>query len=360
MGTIRVDGREIDLTMSVGPSNGSPLQELTTFGSVTAQFDLVSGNTLSVVVAGNSAEAPYINELASDIWMTGFINERFRLWAVWQDFDKDGDNRVSMQGVTYDRLLNRRLVMDEAGLAFDDVDQGLIVWGLWEHTQSQLGGDLGVTLGPDYLTGITRDRNYKPGENLGQLAEALTKVENGLWWGINSDLEYVAKMPADFPTLATPIVLGVNARHLQRASGGADFANAVYGDAKAELTTPVIVEAVDVATDPRGRWEVAKAWPTVEQQTTLQQNAEGALLTANSPLTHWNITMEPSRWVYDSRLMPGDFAVLAVPPLLAAPIGTPATRIVIRVTGVVVNFDNNGSLEVKLVASETAIPPPAE
>lgn len=358
MGLLHVGGQDIDITLAVGPSNGEPKQELTTYGSVTAQFDILAGNTLSVVVAGNSPEAPYVDELASDIWMTGALHQRFRIWAVWQDFDKQGDDRVSMQAVTYDRLINRRHVVTPAGLTFTGVDQGLILWGLWQHTQAQPGGDLGVTLGTPHLTGVLRDRTYLYGENLGTIAENLSKVEDAPIWIVNGDLEFEARMPADFPITDTPLTLGATARHLQRSSGGADYANFAYGDADAETTSPVTLATADIAADPRGRWEIAKSWPTVKLQDTLAQHVAGELEEANAPLAHWNVEMEPGRWVNDARLMPGDYAVLVVPRTLAGPLGTPFDKVVVQVVSVAVNFTAQGSLDVKLVALETRIPVP--
>ena len=351
MAKFRVGDETFDLSVAVGPSNGGPEQECTTFGSVTAIMDWKLGGTLTAVFAGNSPEAVHINELASDIWLLGDFPQRFRTWAVWQDWDADGDNRVSTQSVTYDRLLNRRLVNFPGGLNFNNVDQGEIVWQMWNHTQSLPGGDLGVTPGPR-TTGVSRIRNFPMGDNLGQRAQELTDVENGLWWGIDSDLVYTAKMPADFEYLETPLQLGVNCRTMQRASTGSDFANITYGDGDAEETTPTVWGLVDIEDDPRGRWEKAFGWPDVKRQDTLEDHVRGELVKSLYPPTHWNIQMEASRWVSDSMLTPGMQAYLVVPPALAAPLSDPYTLVAVQVTSVSFNFTNDGSLDINVVAEE--------
>lgn len=356
MAKFSVGEHEFDLTLAVGPASGDdPVQECTSFGSVTAVLDMDRGDTITATaIAGDSPEAAYIDELATDIWLLGDLPRRMRAWAVWQDWRTDGGSLVSMQGVSYERLLNRRLVNASNGLSYNNVDQGEIVWRLWEHTQSLPGGDLGVTLGSPWSTGITRVRNYPMGDNLGKRANALRagQIEDGLWWGIDHNLQYTAMMPDDFDILLTPLQLGMNCRSMQRASGGSDFSNVVYGDASAEHTTPQIGYITNVGTDPRGRWEEARSWPTVERQDTLNDHILGAVTEAYHPFTHWNIELEPERWVSDSMLLPGMRAILVVPPDLVAPVGEPRPLLSVQVTSVSVNFTNHGKLAINAVVQE--------
>jgi hypothetical protein len=219
---------------------------------------------------------------------------------------------------------------------------------MWQHTQSQAGGNLGITLGTS-TTGIVRTRAYKQGENLGSQAE--NEYEEGIWWDVDQNLVYTAGARSAGRYLGQPLHLGANVRQLQRASGS-DFANAVYGDADDSATTGVWATAANVATDPRGRWELTAGWPTVTLQQTLNDRTAAFLNASSIPVAHWNIEMEPSRWVSDSKIMPGMFAILVIPRTLAAPIGPPADKIVVYVTQVSVSYDENGSFEVKAVAME--------
>lgn len=350
MGTINVGDQQIDVTIAVGPASGdAPVQEVTFSGSVTVLFDLQSGTNLQFVTRGYSPEAAHIDELATDVWLMGAIEARFRAWAVWQEWFQNGQDNVSVLAVTYKKLLNRRLVYPPAGLAFNNTDLGQIIWGFWEHTQSLPGGDLGVVLGTPNTTGIVRTRTYKQGENLGQQADE--EYEEGIWWDIDHELIYRAGLIDAGVMIDQPLHLGANVRAMQRASGS-DFANAVYGDADDAETVGVWAVAPDVATDTRGRWELATGWPTVVLQETLNERTAAFLEVSRTPVAHWNIEMEPARWVADSRIMPGDFAVLVVPRTLASPVGEPTPSIVVLVTQVSINFTEDGAFTVNIVVME--------
>lgn len=350
MGKLTVAGQTINLTLAVGPSSGSvPVQEVTFSGSVTIAFDLQSGTNLQFVTRATSPEAAFIDELATDVWLLGDIKARFRAWAVWQEWFTNGQDNVSVMAVTYKKLLNRRLVNGAAGLTFNNLDLGSIIWGMWQHTQAQTGGNLGVTLGTPITTGKVRTRTYKQGENLGQQAEA--EYEEGIWWDIDENLVYRAGAISTGPMLTTPLHLGGSVREMQRASGS-DFANAVYGDADDAATTGVWAVAANVATDLRGRWELASGWPTVVLQSTLNERTAAFLIQTSTPVAHWNLTLMAERWINDLRLMPGTFAVLVIPRTLAAPLGQAAERIVVLCTQLSVNFDEDGALEVKAVVME--------
>jgi hypothetical protein len=346
MGTLNVGGNEYQLTLAVGPaSSAAPVQEVTFSGSVTVLYDLAGGTNVQFATRAYSPEAAHIDELATDVWLLGdLLQARFRSWAVWQQWYQNGQDNVSVMAVTYKKLLNRRLVVPAEGLLFTNTDLGQIIWGMWQHTQAQPGGNLGITLGTPNLTGIVRTRAYKQGENLGTQAKA--EYEEGIWWDIDQDLIYRAGAIDDGPWLETPLHLGANVREMQRSSGS-DFANAVFGDADDATTTGVWEVAANVTTDPRGRWELAKGWPTVALQSTLNERTAAFLEASQTPVAHWNVEMEPARWVTDSKVMPGMFAVLAIPRSLAAPLGEPTPSIVVFVTQVSVNYDEDGGLNVK-------------
>ena len=335
------------ITIAVGPSSGAlPVQEVTSFGSVSIALDVESGSNLQFVCRADSPEAAYIDELATDVWVMGDVNLRFRTWAVWQEWYLNGQDNVSTMAVTYKKLLNRRLVHD--GLLFTDTDLGDIMWGLWTHTQALPGGNLGVTKGTPTTTGMIRTREYKSGENLGTMAD--NEDEEGLWWQIDQDLKFTAGSLATRPFVGAPLHLGATVREMQRASGS-DFANAVYGDADS-TTTPVWATAANVATDPRGRWERAQGWPTVSLQETLDERTAAFLADASVSVAHWNVELEPARWLTDCKIMPGDHCVLVVPRTLAAPVGIPTPKIVVQVTSIQLGIDADGGFDVKAVVME--------
>ena len=74
MGRLNVGGNIVNMTLAVGPSNGSsPVQEVTFSGSVTIVFDLQGGTNLQFVTRASSPEAGFIDELATDVWLMGDV-----------------------------------------------------------------------------------------------------------------------------------------------------------------------------------------------------------------------------------------------------------------------------------------------
>jgi hypothetical protein len=358
MAIIRVGDVAAEFSVAIGHANATaPLQELTTFGSVGITMDFSAGDQIQFTIAGRSAEAQFVDELASDIWLSGAIAQRFRIISVGQDWNEDGDDRIAVTAVGYKRLLNQRHV-PPGGLTYANIDQGDIVWDFWAKTQAQPFGSWGVTKGVS-ATGVLRDRTYVEGDNLGNLADNLQNVVNGLWWTVDVNRVYSAKLPSSFGIIATPLQMGANIRSMSRAAAGDSFANVVYGDA-GEGTVPVWGQEADLATDPRGRWERAFGWPTVSVQATLQEHVDGALQEVNTPFAAWKCVLEPARWITDTHLLPGDMAVLVVPATTAAPIGDAQGKVVVQVTETVVSFDADGALSVTIACIERSVAVPGE
>lgn len=338
------------LTITIGPSTGSTgVQEVTFFEGLSLTRNFVSGDQLNFRIPAFSPEAAYVDELAADVWLRGVVDQRFRVTNVDQAWGADGQDVIAVTAVSYKRLLNARHVVTTR--TYTGIDQGEIIWRLIEHTQAQAGGDWGVTQGST-TTGVTRDRVYVPGENIGHVVQLLTEVIDGPWFDIDVDLVLTAALPSSFPTMATPCQLGVVAREMNRKGTAARFANAVYVDAKSDTTVPVWAEDPTVGTDPRGRWEKAFGFPNVTLQDTLDQHAEGELDVSMSPPATWRVVLEPSRWLADANYQPGDFVVVVVPRSTAAPVGTPAQRVLVQVMEIGFELSADGSLGVAFTGIE--------
>lgn len=321
MTLLRVGDTTFDITPSLGPSSGSvPIQPVTSFGSAAGQFDIdLAGASCSMVVLGHSPEASVIDELVTDLWLLGDFPMRYRVWAVWQDFDEHGDDRISFQGVTYERLMNRRLI-GAGGLLLNNTDVGTILWNAIQHTQAKTGGDLGMTQG-DTTTGITTSVDWLPGENIGTRLEEMMKAHGCYWWVDENKAVHVYVRDNTTP-IAEPVMWGVNVRHLQRASSGVGFSNSVYGSGSPE-TTPLFATRPDIATDPRRLWESAVARPEEVLQAELDDAVNGELNLRYQGLSRWNVTYVTEHWVGAARIRPGDRATLIKPPTLAGPSSPP-------------------------------------
>lgn len=349
MAMFRAGGRTFRLKAAVGAASGSaPEQEVTSFGSASAGVELdLNGGMIQMVTLGHAPEVKFINELATDLWLLGDFPMRYRLWAVWQDFDQENDDRVSFQGVTYERLLNRRLV-GAGGISYTSTDVGTIVWGAIQHTQAKPGGNLGITAG-SITTGVSTSVDWAPGENIGQRISEMLEATGCYWW-IDSDLAVHVRQRGSLPMLAEPITLGAQAHSMQRASAGAGFANSVYMSGSS-ATVPLFATDPNVGSDPRGLWEVAVARPQEDIQAALTTAAGGELALRRQALSHWNVTYVTESWVGPSRIRPGDRAKLKVPPTLAGPI-TPPSQVDVECQSLTLQFDGDGSLEARAVLNE--------
>lgn len=349
MALILAGDARLDITPSIGPWNGTaPIQPITSFGSVAGQMDIdLQGASMTMVVLGHAPEAKVIDELVTDVWLLGDFPMRYRVWAVWQDFDEHGDDRISFQAVTYERLINRRVV-GAGGLLYNDTDVGTILWNAIQHTQAKPGGNLGLTAG-SITTGITASVDWLPGENIGTRVEEMMQAA-GCYWTIDSDKQVHVHVRADTVPILEPVMWGVNARSMQRASAGATFANSVYASGSPE-TTPVFATDPDIATDPRGLWEVAVARPNEAIQASLDQAADGELALRRQGLSRWNVTYVTEHWIGAARIKPGDRARLIVPPTLAGPI-TPPSEVNVECVSMSIHFDGDGAFDVKCVHEE--------
>jgi len=348
MTKFRTGSAEIDITPSLGPWDGSPEQPVTSFGSAAGQMDVtLAGASITMVTLGHAPEVEFIDELVTDLWLLGDLPMRYRLWSVWQDFDEHGDDRVSFQGVTYERLMNRRL-FGAGGLVLENTDIGTILWSAIDHSQQKVGGDLGLTQGSTTI-GFNHSVDWLPGENIGAKLQELCDAHD-LYWKVDENKQVNVYNRASTTPIDEPIIWGVNARHMQRASAGVDFANSVYASGSPD-TTPLFASRSDLATDPRGLWEAAISRPNQTIQSELEDSANGEVFLRSQALARWNITYVAEHWIGSSRLLPGGRATLVVPPTLAGPSAPPAT-VDVECVSMQITFSGDGELGIKAVVEE--------
>lgn len=353
MTKIKAGESVFNISPAIGPSHlDAPTQPVTSFGSASAAMQLdLHGASCSMVVLGHTPEAAVLDELVTDLWLLGDFPMRYRIWAVWQDFDIHGDDRVSFQGVTYERLLNRRLV-GAGGLLYENTDVGTILWAAIQHTQAKPGGDLGIIAG-SMTTGITTSIDWLPGENIGIRIEEMMQAA-GCYWVIDEDKQANVYVREDTTPILEPLMWGVNVSDLQRASAGVGFSNSVFMSGT-EQVTPVFATHPHVDSDPRGLWEAAVARPTETSQDELLASANGELDVRFQALSRWNVTYVTEHWVGASRIRPGDRAELKVPRTLAGVI-TPPESVQVECVSMSFAFDGDGGLEVKAVFEELPTP----
>ena len=342
----------VPYAIAVGPYTGTrPIQELSDFSQWDFNRNLDDGCSLRFTTTGTAEVSQFIDELATDVWvyLDGVLEQRFRITEINQTWDEDGQDTIDVSAICYRRIFSARHV--RTPLSFIGTSQGAIVFDLVQHAQAATGGDYGITLGDSGPT-ILRDREYEPGQNILQAILDFTTIEDPLAWEINGDLELFITTPQSFPIRDVPIQLGFNASMLQRPSGTRNFGNVsvVVGDA--EATVPVFEELPNLSTDPRGRWEILNAFPQIDRQDELQEQAEGILFETRSPLAQWTVTMDPARYFTDSKYEVGDFVRVVQPRSTVYTIGQSSPTVLTQVISIDVTQDADGDTQVKLAAIE--------
>lgn len=316
---------------ALGPRTaGAGTVELADNVGVALKASRADGWSADFALSATDLAANTLDELASDLFVARFSQpwRRLRVMSIDQEWDESGGIGASCVAGEPRAVLNRRFLW--ADLTFTAEDQGAIAWALIEHSQTRDGGDLGLTAGVLDDT-IQRERTYLTGDNIGQRLRELSEVIDGPWYEIDASLAFHARARGTERRYSIPLQLGVTARRLRRASGAAQFANAVQGTGDNEQTTRVLAESVDIATDPRGRWEAVAAWSSVVVQDTLDEHTAGELSDRVRPLTQWVATIDAARWLSDFPVEPFDIVEVVVPRSTIAPAGTPATRVLAQV-----------------------------
>lgn len=317
-------------TLAVGPSSGSrPAQEVTDFTEWALDNNLDDGCSLTFATRLDSPAAQQIEELVTDVWLYrgSTVVQRFRVTSVELEWTENGDAVASIASTCYRRLLKKAHV--NTTQTFAGISQGTIAWDLIQHAQSLTGGDLNITLG-DTGPSIPRNREYEPGTNIFDAIVDLARIENGLSWNVNADLELIVGTQSSFPTVNQPIILGVTARRMRRPSNADQFANVAIVTGDREATTLVIEEATGLPTDPRGRWERVASFPSEREQAALVEASEGLVEETISPLSTWEVEMDPDRYFRDAEFEIGEFGSLVVPRSPVVPVGTSAPIITVQ------------------------------
>lgn len=300
-------------TLAVGPSSGArPVQEINDYTVWRLDNNLDDGCNITFAARGDTLAARLITELETDVWVyrLGQLVQRFRVTSVEQVWQSDGETTIDVTGICYRRILRSRLV--RTPLLFTAQTQGQIIADLIAHAQAADGGNLGITYGALEST-IVRDREYQVGANIWDAITEMTRVEDGIAWDIDSDLELSVRLQTDFPTVTTPIVLGATARRLARPSSAEQFANATIVTGNTAATAPEIAQSPTITTDPRGRWERFVSVAAESEQAALAERAQGILNESLSPVSVWQAEMIPSRYFGDIELNIGQFCTVIRP-----------------------------------------------
>lgn len=257
---------------------------------------------------GDGDEIREVAELATDlyVWRDATLVFRGRVCG-WQG-SLDGDTHaVTFSAVDYRGMLNRRFV-GAAGAYFPPgTDQATIPWSLISASQAQAGGDWGITNGAGSSSSTPHELTLAPGKPLGDAIGELGRGDDGFEWEISPTLVLNRWFPRRGVDSGLALDYGGLIKAVRYGFDPGDFGNVdmVTGDAP---TVPVTVTAATVATDPRGRWEVARSYSGVVLQDTLTARAAWLAEQTSQVRPDYRVTFAAGRWDGPTSLWVGDIA----------------------------------------------------
>lgn len=294
-------------------TDGTARGELTEARSRRLTVPLDGPVTASFAIDGRHEQATLLDELSADLVVRRGDRKLYR-GRVGRSSDNISANvhTVSFESADYRGLLGRRVLYAGDTLTFAAVDQEQIGWTLIANTQARTGGDLGITRGASQSTGVTRDRTYPAGKNIGDALTQLGRVDNGFDWEIDPDLVYRVHYPTRGRLRSNfPLEYGGSVASLSRNVNPSRFANAVRvtGD---DALVAESREAAGLATAAEGRFDVQWGDPDITEQTTLAAKADWLLDEHFEVRPAYTVTLAPDVWSSPTDLWVGDTAPLIV------------------------------------------------
>lgn len=306
-----------DWSFEVGPGasapDSRPLRVLTsaTHRRLTVRVD--EHATATFTIDGRDEEAADITPLVTDLWVrrNGLLVFRGRITAANHTVT-ESQHSVAFTAVDYRGMLGYRTVGD-APVSFTAEDQADIAWELIDATQNSTGGDWGITPGV-IPAGTPRDAMFPAGKSIRSAIDEIARLQGGFEWEIDPELQLNIWTPRRGSD--TGVVLdfaGGAVSEVKQSLEPARFGNAVIVTGSGTGTVvPVLDETDDLPTDPRGRWELVESFPSVEEQTRLDERAPQTLAAASQFSAPFTVTLRPLRWDGRSHLWVGDIAGLRV------------------------------------------------
>lgn len=307
-------------TFAVGPGLGTtdPDHQLTAARKRRLLFSLDAAPTCTFTVDGRHVDGQKIIGYETDVWASRDEGGRLARCRVLLPGETIDANRhlMNVTAVGYRWLLENARQVGAAGRYFaPGTDQAVIAWTLIAESQALDAGDLGITNGIGSTSATTRELTLKPGAKVGAEIGKLGRLDNGFEWEIDADLAFNRWYPQRGSGFGVVLDYGGLVDQATPKDPPA-WGNAVLVTGKEGLT-PVEDQTADILTDPRGRWELAEGYPTVEEQATLNAKAPALVSTLQALRSPWVVRIaqyldldgEPtgrSRWEGPDHVWLGD------------------------------------------------------
>lgn len=315
-----------DVVLSVGPAAPAvaATQQLTRARGRKATFRLDGIDTCTLTMNGLADDASRITPMETDLWVwrDGTLLHRGRFMPVGADIGET-KHTVTHQTIDYRGMLHYRQIGAAGRYFAPGTDQGALVWTLIQESQALTGGNWGITNGLGAVSGTTRELTLKAAAKLDEEIGKLGRLDNGFDWEISPLLE----LNRWYPTRDNGhgVVVdhgGLASRVRYNVDPSADYGNHALVTGKDGLT-PVSATSATIASDPRGRIEVSEAYPTVEEQATLNARAPQLLADIEVLRPTYLVTLAQekdddgqdlpsSRWKGPAHIWKGDTVNLSV------------------------------------------------
>ena len=290
--------------------SGPQTRELTQAAGRRLDFLVDGAASARFTISGRSEEALAVVEFESDLTVYRDSEKIFRGRVVSsQDAVTESGHTTTFLAKDYRGLLEYRNV-GPSGLTWTGVDQGVIAWELIDHTQSKVSGSLGITNGLGATSGQVRTRAIAPGTGIGVSLTSLGHLQGGFEWEIDEQLAFNRYYSRRGVNNGVQLDYGGALSTLNR-SQTPDFAN-VAQVVGSNVTTATEVSAASLATDTRGRWEIAKAYPTVTEQATVDARAAWLLGETATARPGYSAKMTQGRWEGRNQMWLGDTVGLKI------------------------------------------------
>lgn len=290
----------------------SQIQSLTEFEHFSIEFKLNDSVVLrELSIDGRAGEqVNIITELASDIIIYRENQKLYRGRITYSQDDLGPDRHTtSISSVDYRGLLDRRILYDNQN--YVSTDQSLIAWNLVNNTQGKTGGNLGITRGTGQSTGVDRDREYTPGQSIGEQIKQLSEVINGFEYEVDPELAFNVFYPQRGSTKDVVLEYGRDVVILNRNVSSQDFANAIRMNGE-DGTITATRTAANIATTPEGRWDKQIGFEDVSVQTTLNQKADQELINSGELRPSYTLELHDGVWQDKDHFWIGDTVLLVV------------------------------------------------
>lgn len=306
----------------LGPAAGGRDLALTEAHARRFTARLTDPSEIAFTLDGRHTQAAAVAELAVDVhvlWSptSGPPRTLFRGRAGTTGDTVDADTHtLDVTALDYRAVLNRRRLYSTSTLAWTATDQAEIAWQLLTQTQTRPGGDLGISIGAGNPTGVVRDRTYEAGDSVGEKIQELSEVIDGFDWDITPVGPSALALDVFYPQrgLDRGVVLeyGGAVTAVRRDVSSADYANAIRytggqtDDAVPVVTTPVELDADDIAAVAQGRWDGVYGDDGLILQSTLDDRAAWQLTQAQVVQPTYTLTLRPGFWDGPSHIWVGD------------------------------------------------------